>query len=208
MDAYGNATTIATALGVTRQYISKLCAEGRIPSRREDSTTGGPQRLMVTHMDVAAFLLETGTLKVHDCACSQGAYQIGKAELGRQVQDLELGCETLRTELDFTRAKLADALKSKVPDTVPDTAPPPNPGAAAPPSTSSPPAPPVPPTSLEPTPKEREAAYWDELGQLIGIRGRPLTDEEKQRAWTLREKQGQNAGGLSRRFGLFGSRKG
>ena len=72
MNAFGTATAIATEFGVSRQYLSRLCAEGRIPFWRQDSTSGGPSRLMVTHMDVAALLLETGALDVHDCACSQG----------------------------------------------------------------------------------------------------------------------------------------
>ena len=179
MDAYASASVTATHFGVSRQYLSRLCTEGRIPSTREESTGGGPPRLMMSHLDVARVLLETGGLAVHECACWQGGYQVGKDDHRQQVEDLELECKTLRTALSSIRAELADALKP----VVQDTAPPENSSAAVlPPRTSSPPAPPVPPTSLEPTPEERVSAYWDELGQLIGVRGRPLTEEEKQLA--------------------------
>ena len=209
MDAYASASVTATHFGVSRQYLSRLCTEGRIPSTREESTGGGPPRLMMSHLDVARVLLETGGLAVHECACWQGGYQVGKDDLSQQLEDLDLECKTLRTALASIRAELADVLKP----VVQDTAPPETPSAAVlPPRTSSPPAPPVPPTSLEPTPEEREAAYEKELGQVIGINHRPLTGEEKQQARTLRAKQWErqrpNAGGPGRRGGLFGFRKG
>ena len=209
MDAYASASATATHFGVSRQYLSRLCAEGRIPYTREESTRGGSPRLMVSHLDVARVLLETGGLAVHECACWQGGYQVGKAEQGRQLQALESENESLRTALASIRAELADALKPSVLD----TAPPENPVTAVPPPrTYSPPAPLVAPSPAKPTPEEREAAYWDELGQLIGIRGRPLTEEEKRKALDLRAKQWErprpNAGGLSRLGGLFGFRKG
>ncbi len=207
MDAYGTATGIATEFGVSRQYLSRLCAEGRIPSWRETSTSGGPQRLMVTHMDVARVLLETGALDVHDCPCSQGGYQVGKEELLGKVQALESENESLRTALASTRAELADKLKSSVPDIVTNTATPAHTVAPVAPTLSlHPPAPPVVPATAKPTAEEREAAYDKELRQVLGIRhNRPLTDEEKQQARTLREQQQDRHG---QRGGLFGSRKG
>ena len=204
MNAFGTATAIATEFGVSRQYLSRLCAEGRIPFWRQESTSGGPERLMVTHMDVAALLLETGALNVHDCACSQGSYQIGKEEMLGRVQALESANEVLRTALASTRAVLADALKPSVQDTVPNTATPANLDTAFRTSTSSPPVPPVATPKPTSTPEEREEAYEESLRQLLGIHHRPLTDEEKQQARTLREKQGQNAAGPSRLGGMFG----
>ena len=202
MHAYGTATTIATEFGVSRQYLSRLCDEGRIPSWREESTTGGPQRRMVTHMDAAAFFLETGKLPVHDCPCSQGGYQGGKEKLLGKVQALESENESLRTALASTRAELTDALTSTVTDTVEPV----NTGAPVALSPSySPPAPTVVPSPAKQTAEERQAAYDEELRQVLGIRGRALTDEEKQRDRTLREQQRSHPG---RRGGLFGSRKG
>ena len=204
MNAFGTATAIATEFGVSRQYLSRLCAEGRIPFWRQESTSGGPSRLMVTHMDVAALFLETGALDIHDCACSQGGYQDGKEELLGRVNTLESENEALRTALASTRAELADALKSSVQDTLPNTGTPVKLDTAFPTSDSSPPAPPVATRKPMSTPEEREEAYEEELRQVLGIHRRPLTDEEKQQARTLREKQRQNAAGLSRRGGLFG----
>ena len=204
MNAFGTATAIATEFGVSRQYLSRLCAEGRIPFWRQDSTSGGPSRLMVTHMDVAALFLETGALDVHDCACSQGGYQDGKEEMLGKVRALESENEALRTALASTRGELADALKSSVQDTVPNTATLAILDTAFPTSTSSPPAPPVATPIPTSTPEEREEAYEESLRQVLGIHGRPLTDEEKQQARNLRGKQRQNAAGLSRRGGLFG----
>ena len=204
MHAYGTATTIATEFGVSRQYLSRLCKEDRIPSWREASTSGGPERLIVTHMDLAAFLLQTSVLDVHDCPCSQGAYQKGKEELLGEVQALESENESLRAALASTRAELADKLKSSVLDTVTNTATPAH--TVAPTLSLHPPAASVVPATAKPTSEEREAAYDKELRQVLGIRhNRPLTDEEKQQARTLREQQQDRQG---RRGGLFGSRKG
>ena len=207
MHAYGTATTIATEFGVSRQYLSRLCDEGRIPSWREESTIGGPQRRMVTHMDAAAFFLETGKLPVHDCPCSQGGYQDGKEELLGKVQALESENESLRTALASTRAELAYKLKSSVPDTVTNTATPAHTVAPVAPTLSlHPPDPPVVPATAKPTAEEREAAYDKELRQVLGIRhNRPLTDEEKQQARSLREQQQDRQ---DQRGGLFRSRKG
>ena len=163
---------------------------------------------MMSHLDVARVLLETGGLDVHECACWQGGYQIAKAELQGEVQDLQVENEALRTALASTRAELADALKPSVQDTVPNTATPANLDTAFPTSTSSPPAPPVATPKPTSTPEEREEAYEESLRQVIGINHRPLTGEEKQQARTLREKQGPNAAGPSRRGGLFGFLKG
>ena len=202
MHAYGTATTIATEFGVSRQYLSRLCKEDRIPSYREASTSGGPERLIVTHMDLAAFLLQTSVLDVHDCPCSQGAYQKGKEELLGKVQALEAENAALRTDLASTRAELADAPKPSVPETVT----PANTVAAVAPTLSYPPAPPVVPSPAKPTSEEREAAYDKELRQVLGIRhNQPLTDEEKQQARALREQQQDRQG---QRGGLFRSRKG
>ena len=168
MNAFGTATAIATEFGVSRQYLSRLCAEGRIPFWRQESTSGGPSRLMVTHMDVAALFLETGALDVHDCACSQGGYQDGKEEMLGKVRALESENEALRTALASTRGELADALKPGVQDTVPNTATPASHDAASRTSTSSPPAPPVATRKPTSTPEEREEAYEESLRQVLG----------------------------------------
>ncbi len=101
---YDSLEQAAKAFGCSRQWLSKLKANGRL----EVEEIEGQQAQRVWHANVADALRPTGALKRHeDCVCSVEGYEEGLA-VGRHEGEMQL--KEARAEFHSARTELQEEL--------------------------------------------------------------------------------------------------